>query len=377
MNASRIGIILVASAAVACAAPPEMPPPSPPEVGVSEPIRREVTLFREFTGQTRAAESVEVRARVSGTLEEMQFVPASMVQKGKVLFVVEPRPYKASLDAAVAALRSTEAQLARAKSDLRRVQQAAKTNAVSESDVDLALAQRDVAEANVLSADAALDQAELQYSYTQVIAPISGQVGRNRVDVGNVVSASQATLLTTINKIQPIHAYFDVPEQALLEMLRIRGGERLQTADENQPAVEMATLVGEGFPHKGQFDFISNTVDSATGTIEVRAIFPNEEQVLFPGLFVRMRVTIGSVPGTILVDERAIGTDLGGRFVYLVGDGDVVEQRYVELGPVETDGMIPVWEGLEGSETYIVDGVLRARPGMPVTPISVGSAGGQ
>jgi RND family efflux transporter MFP subunit len=307
----------------------------------------------------------------------MQFVPASMVQKGETLFVVEPRPYKARRDAAVAALRSAEAQLARAKSDLQRVQQAAKTNAVSESDVDLALAQRDVAEANVLSADAALDQAELEYSYTQVIAPIGGQVGRNRVDVGNVVSASQATLLTTINRITPIHAYFDVPEQALLEMLQIRGGERVEPGDEDQPIVEMATLVEEGFPHKGQFDFISNTVDSATGTIEVRAIFPNEAEVLFPGLFVRMRVTIGSVPNTILVDEQAIGTDLGGRFVYVVGEGSVVEQRYVDLGPVEADGMIPVWEGLDGSETYIVDGVLQARPGMPVTPTPAGAAGAQ
>lgn len=364
---------LMVLAALACAGPPEVPPPVPPEVGVAQPVRREVEIFREFTGVTRAVESVEVRARVSGTLEKMTFEPSATVSRGEVLFLIEPRPYKAAVDAARAALRSAEAQLARAESDLRRVQQAAKTNAVSAADVDLASAQRDVAEANVLSATAALDQAELEYSYTQVRAPIAGKVGRNLVDVGNVVSAGQQTLLTTINRLHPIHAYFDVPEQALLEMLRLRGVEELNTEAVSQPRVEMSTLVEEGFPHRGRFDFVANTVDAATGTIEVRAVFPNDDEVLFPGLFVRMRVTIGTVPDAVLVDERAIGTDLGGRYVYLVGEGNIVEQRYVELGPVEPDGMVPVTEGLDGSETYITDGVLRARPGMPVTPAAAGA----
>jgi len=377
MNLSRTGVCLVAVAVTACGGVPERPPPPPPEVGVAQPERREVMIYEEFTGETRAFESVEVRAQVSGTLEQMLFEPSNRVRKGEVLFVIEPRPYKASLDAALAALRSAEAELARAESDLRRVQQAARTNAVSESDVDLARAQRDVAEAGVLSAEAGLDQAELQHSYTQVTAPIEGQVGRNLVDVGNVVSSAQQTLLTTINRLRPIHAYFDVPERALLERLQDRRGATIRADDADQPRVEMKTLVEEGFPHQGRLDFIANTVDSATGTIEVRAVFPNQDGVLFPGLFVRMRITIESVPGAILIDERAIGTDLGGRFVYVVGEGNVVEQRYVDLGRVEADGMIPVWEGLDGSETYIVDGVLRARPGMPVTPASARAAEGR
>ncbi len=224
-----------------------------------------------------------------------------------------------------------------------------------------------MAEASVYTAEADLDQAELTYSYTQVKAPIAGQVGRSMVDVGNVVSGSQRTVLTTINQIQPIHGYFDVPEQALLNILSIRS---LDGVDIEQDGVdvEMATLVDEGYPHKGEFDFISNTVDSATGTIEVRAVFPNEDEKLFPGLFVRLRVPIVTVPDAILVDERAVGSDLGGRFVFVVGQDNVVEQRYVTLGPVEDDGMVPVSEGLEGTETYITDGLLRARPGMPVTP---------
>jgi RND family efflux transporter MFP subunit len=352
---------------VACGAP-ESAPPMPPEVTVDQPMRREVTVFQEFTGQTRASAAVEVDARVTGTLEQMLFEPSVMVERGQLLFVIEPRSYKAALDSAEAALRSAEAQLARAESDLKRVTQAAKTNAVSEADVDLAQAQRDMAEASVYSAEAALDQEELTYSYTQVTAPIAGQVGRNRVDIGNVVSGSQRTVLTTINQLQPIHGYFDVPERALLNILRIRGLDNVQPDDVGQIRVEMATLVDEGYPHKGEFDFISNTVDSATGTIEVRAVFPNEDEKLFPGLFVRLRVPVTTVPDTVLVNERAVGSDLGGRFVYLIGPDNVVEQRYLTLGPVEEDGMVPVSEGLDGTETYITDGLLRARPGMPVTP---------
>lgn len=367
----RLGLCAAALIVVTgCGGAPVTPPPAPPDVTVNTPVRREVTLFQEFTGQTRAFASVEVRARVSGTLEQALFEPSRMVRRDDVLFVIEPRPYKASLDAADAALRSAEAQLARAESDLRRVTQAARTNAVSEADVDLAKANRDIAAASVLSAKAALDQAELQYSYTRVGAPIAGQVGRPLVDVGNVVSGSQGTLLTTINQLQPIHAYFDVPEQAFLNILRVRSLEEVQEQDleGDSVRVEMATLVEEGYPHKGEFDFVSNTVDSATGTIEVRAVFANEEQVLFPGLFVRMRVPIGTVEDAVLVDERAVGSDLGGRYVFIVGEDNVVEQRYVEMGPVEDDGLVPIVDGLDGSETYIVNGLLRARPGMPVTP---------
>jgi RND family efflux transporter MFP subunit len=359
-----VALLLIAFAG--CGAP-EAAPPAPPEVTVDQPVRREVTLFQEFTGQTRASASVEVDARVSGTLEQMLFEPSLMVEQGQLLFVIEPRSYKAALDAAEAALRSAKAQLARAESDLKRVTQAAKTNAVSEADVDLAQANRDMAEAAVYTAEAGLDQAQLTYSYTQVTAPIAGQVGRNLVDVGNVVSGSQRTVLTTINQLAPIHGYFNVPEQALLNILRVRSLEGVDI-EQDGVDVEMATLVDEGYPHKGEFDFISNTVDSATGTIEVRAVFANEDEKLFPGLFVRLRVPVGTVEDAILVDERAVGSDLGGRYVYVIGPDNVVEQRYVTLGPVEDDGMVPVSEGLEGSETYITEGLLRARPGMPVTP---------
>ena len=376
------------SLAWACGAEPPAPPP-PPEVGVSQPITRPVTLFAEFTGTTRGSESVQIRARVIGRLEQVAFEVGRPVETGDLLFVIEPRPYKASLDSAAAGLRAAEADLARTESDLKRVEQAAKTDAVSESDVDLARANRDMAQANVYSAEAALDQAELQYSYTRVLSPIDGIADRNLFDVGNVVGGPGEDVLTSVNKVAPLFVYFDAPERAILKILeyvdyrRMQGGVEIGGSMIDGPAgydpdssltIQVGTLIDEGFPHEGVIDFLSNTVDSSTGTIEVRGRLANKRGLLFPGLFVRVRLPVGTVEDAILIDERAIGTDLGGRYVYVVGADNMVEQRYVKLGATEPDGMIPVEEGLELSDTYISTGVLRARPGMPVTPTQGGPA---
>jgi len=375
---SCLTLATLAALAVACGKQAETGPPPPPDVGVAQPIKRDVTLYSEHLGTTEAFESVEVKARVSGELERITFEPSTIVEEGAQLFVIEPRLYKAERDAADAALKSAQADLARTESDLQRVEQAVKTNAVSQSDVDLARANRDMARASVLSAEAALDSAELQYSYTQVRAPITGQVGRNRVDRGNIVSGSQGTLLTTVNRMQPMFVYFDAPEEIVLRALANMDLTTVVDINAEDEAsrrgvtnAEVATLIDEGFPYSGPIDYVSNTVDSATGTIQVRAVLPNERMSLFPGLFVRVRIPMGLLEDAVLIREEALGTDLGGRYVFVVGEGNVVEQKYVELGPVEPDGMVPILEGLDGSETYIVEGLLRARPGMPVTPDAV------
>jgi RND family efflux transporter MFP subunit len=365
----------LAALAVGCGKQAETGPPPPPDVGVAQPIQRDVTLYSEHLGSTQAFESVEIKARVSGELEQITFEPSTIVKEGAQLFVIEPRLYKAERDSAEAALKSAQAELARTESDLQRVEQAVQTNAVSQSDVDLARANRDMARASVLSAEAALDSAELQYSYTRVRSPITGQVGRNRVDRGNIVSGTQGTLLTTVNSMQPMFVYFDAPEEIVLRALKnldLTTVVDINAEDEASRRgvtyAEVATLIDEGFPYTGPIDYVSNTVDAATGTIQVRAVLPNTEMNLFPGLFVRVRIPMGILENAVLIREEALGTDLGGRYVYVVGEGNVVEQRYVELGPVEPDGMVPITEGLDGTETYVVEGMLRARPGMPVTP---------
>ena len=362
----------LATLALGCGGGGEASAPPPPDVGVAKPIQRDVTVFSEHLGSTAAFESVEVRARVTGELEQINFEPSTIVDEGRQLFLIEPRNYKAERDAADAALKSAHAELARTESDLKRVEQAVKTNAVSQSDVDLARANRDMARAAVLSAEAALDRAELQLSYTRVRAPIAGQVGRNLVDRGNIVSGSERTLLTTVNRMQPMYVYFDAPEEVVLRALKnldLRTDDTRGKLDRGEATMaEVATLIDEDFPFEGPIDYVSNEVDAATGTIQVRAVLANEEMRLFPGLFVRVRIPMQVLEDAVLIREEALGTDLGGRYVYIVGDDNLVEVRYVQLGVVEPDGMVPILEGLDGSETYIVEGLLRARPGMPVTP---------
>jgi RND family efflux transporter MFP subunit len=248
---------------------------------------------------------------------------------------------------------------------------------VSRQDLDRAQAERDAAVAAVLGARARLSRAQLDYDYTSVRSPIVGQVGRRQVDPGNLVGYGDQTLLTTVNRLRPLHVYFNAPEWVVLQMLRQMEGagatEDLDDPDALERKPTVSVLVGtaadeDRFPFEGTIDFIGNTVDPTTGTIELRAVFENEDQQLFPGLFVRVRVMAVQTQDALLIDERAVGTDLGGKYVYLVGDENIVERRYVQVGQPQPDGTVVIEEGLEAAETYVSNGLLRARPGLPVTP---------
>ena len=368
-------LALVAALGTLACGQPEPPPPTPPEVSVATPIRRDVTFYQDFTGRTASVQKAEVRARVTGFLEQMNFLPGDSVKKGQLLFLIEPEPYQAQRDQAEASLKSAEANRDRARSDLERLEEAIKTNAVSQQDVTRARAELAQAEASVLSSGAELAQAKIQLQYTEVRSPVAGKVDRNLVDLGNLVGQTQATLLTTVVQMDPLWVYFDLPETIVLQFLGDLRGMGVDSVrdledEEVREAVKffVGTQVEEGFPHEGYIDFLSNTVAAATGTVEVRGVVPNGDQLLLPGVFVRVRVPGRLMPNSILVSERAIGTDLGGKYVMVVGDENVVEQRYIELGPREDDGYVVVAGGLEGDESYIINGLLRARPGFPVTP---------
>ena len=375
-RARRAGTVALAAAlgTLACGQP-EPPPPTPPEVSVATPIRRDVTFYADFTGRTASVQRAEVRARVPGFLERMNFVPGDFVKKGQLLFLIEPEPYQAQRDQAEASLKSAEANRDRAQSDLERLEEAIKTNAVSQQDVTRARAELAQADAAVLNSNALLAQAKIQLQYTEVRSPVAGKVDRNLVDLGNLVGQGEATLLTTVVQMNPLWVYFDLPETIVLQFLGDLRGMGVSSvrdieAEEVREAVKffVGTQVEEGFPHEGYLDFLANTVNAATGTVEVRGVVPNDDLVLLPGVFVRVRVPGRVMPGSIVVAERAIGTDLGGKYVMVVGDENLVEQRYIELGPREDDGYLVVTSGLEDSERYIVNGLLRARPGFPVTP---------
>jgi RND family efflux transporter MFP subunit len=328
---------------------------------------RDVTDQVEFNGTTEAVVSVEIVARVQGFLEQIRFEPSTFVKKGQTLFVIEQAPFIARRDRAQANLSSAEAALRRAESDLDRLEQAVKTNAVSQQEVTRARAERDQAEAALLASRSELQNAEIELGYTTIKSPINGLISRHLVDAGNLVGHGGSTVLATVRTIDPIYAYFEISERQFARLLESRGGHEgsLDTDDDGN----IATLVLRETDHEivGRIDSLDNTVDTSTGTIMLRAVFPNPDARIFPGFFVGVRIAGEMLEDAVVVEERAIGTDLGGKYLYVVGDNNVVEQRYVELGP-EEEGTVVILKGIEQGERYIVDGLLRARPGLPVNP---------
>jgi RND family efflux transporter MFP subunit len=368
LTAASVALLIVPG----CKAP-AVPPPPPPEVIVETPTQRDVTIFADFTGNTQAIESVEIRARVDGFLEKFTFVPSSFVRKGQLLFVIEQAPYIADRDRAEAEVASAKAAFERTESDLDRLTQAVKKNAVSQQEVTRATAERDQAIAAQASASANLKAAEIDLAYTEVHSPINGIVSRNFVDPGNLVSRSEATLLAAVFNIDPIYVYFEVNEQLIARFLERFGGmsgrrpspEDAEVVPGDNPA--FVTVDGVDRVFEGHLDYIDPAADPDTGTLQVRAILPNPEGKLLPGFFVRIRLPGETLEGALLVPETALSTDLGGRYLLLVDDEGIVQKRYVEPGQLEEDQMRVVTEGLEAGERFITEGLQRARPGMPVT----------
>jgi RND family efflux transporter MFP subunit len=346
----------------------EYAPPPPPEVTVAHPVEQEVTTYNEVTGRTVAVEAVEIRARVQGFLQSVNFQPGNAVGRGELLFVIEPTLFKARVDQAAADLQSAEAQAQAAEEQLAITRAIFERNAGSKTDLVQKTQTRDQARAAVAQAKATLDAARLDLSYTRIYAPISGRIDRNYVDAGNLVGAGEPTLLASIVRQDPIYAYFDVSERDVLVYRALRRQGQTVAAEGERNKAYMGLVTDDGFPWEGEIDFVSNRVDPSTGTLELRAIFPNPDQIVVPGLFVRIRLPF-TRGRSIVVPDEVVSVDQGGRYVLVVDDTDTVQHRRVQVGAL-VDGRRVVAEGLRPEDRVVVNGLQRARPGIKVKAIA-------
>jgi RND family efflux transporter MFP subunit len=340
--------------------------PGPTEVVVTEPVTKEVTDYEEFIGHTEAMPMVTIRSRVTGYLDKVFFREGSDVKQGDQLFLIDPRPYQAALDQAVAQQRLAEANAKLAEAEYRRTQHLSRTGAASPEDVEKALATRDTANAQVKASQADVESRQLNVVYTKVTSPIAGRTSRPLIDPGNLVVADN-TALTTVVTLDPMYAFFDVPERVVLRFRRMVRQGKVQSAREAQIPLRLGLADENGFPHEGTIDFVDNQQDRSTGTLWVRGVFPNKDRFLTPGLFCRVQLPVGKARPALLVPEKALGTDQGQRFVYVVNEKNEVVYRRVQVGSLH-GGLRVVTDGLSPGERVIVSGLQRVRPGAPVDP---------
>lgn len=339
--------------------------PAGPSVPVAEVVTRVIAPSAEFTGFLAAPRTVELRSRVGGAVDAVSVPEGSLVRQGQPLFQIDPRPFQVALDTALAQLRQAQALADQAQTDFERAERLVSTGAVSRKVHDEATSTRRARLAQVQVAKAAVAAARLDLSYARITAPIAGRVDRVMVTEGNLVSggtAGGATLLTTIVSIDPMHVYFDVDEATYLNAVRQA---RPDAREASALPVDVGLVTDQGFPYRGRLDFVGNQMDRGTGTIRVRAVIPNPDGLLAPGLFARARLATGEPRETVLVNEQAVGTDQGKNYVLVVGGDNVAGYRPVELGRM-VDGLRVIQSGLRAGDRIIIKGLVR--PGMAVTP---------
>jgi RND family efflux transporter MFP subunit len=348
----------------------------PPPVTVSYPVEREVTDYADFTARTAAVESVEVRARVWGYLDKVNFKEGALVQKGDVLFEIEPRTYKAALAQAEGNVTAMQARLTRLDADLVRATRLVGSGAIGREEFDKITGDRNEAAASLEALRATVQQAKLDLEYTKIVAPISGRVSRFLVTKGNMIQSGQngGTVLTTIVSVDPIYAYFDVDErialrlqQLLRESKRSYSVEEKDTDGSNEWSVTLGLATDDGFPHQGTINFVDNQVNPKTGTLRLRGVFPNKHEALSPGFFARVRVPIGQPRKALLVTDRAVDNDQGQKILYVVNQKREVVSRPIRLGALH-DGLRTVEDGLKPGEQVVVNGLQQVRPGLTVAP---------
>jgi len=342
-------------------------PPPPPKVTVSQPVRQPVTDYLEFTGNTQAINTVQLKARVEGYLEKVFFKDGDRVQKGQLLFLIQQNTYEAKLKQAEAEVLSQKAKLFHAKTEYARYTKLVAQKAAAQTDVDKWLYERDASQAAVMAAEAQRDLARLNLSYTKVTSPFDGRIGRRLKDPGNLVGAGEATLLADVDQIDPLYVYFTMNERDLLDVTQ-ETKESVGVIIRKNIPLYLGLTNEEGYPHQGYLDFASISLNATTGTLTMRGVFPNPKGMMLPGLFAKLRVPVTHDKSALLVPTVAIGFDQLGPYVLTVDDKNVVQRRGVKLG-AEVKDLNVITEGLKEQEWIITNGLLMAIPGKQVTPV--------
>lgn len=332
-------------------------PGGPPPVSVAPATQREVQEFDEFTARLEAPDTVDVRARVAGTVEAVRFKEGQVVKKGDPLFTIDARAFKAEVARAEAQIAALKTQADLARTDLARSEKLVAVNAVSQQEIDQLRSTLRSAEANLKGAEAALVQARLNVEYANVTAPVSGRTSRANVTPGNLVGVGDPVMTTLVSS-DKVYAYFDASEATFLKYMR--------AAKPASTVVQMGLSNEQGFPHTGKLDFVDNRLNPATASIRARAVFDNKGGQFTPGLYARVKLGGSATYSGVVVPDRAITTDQTKKIVLIVGPNNIVQPRPVNPGAL-IDGMRVV-DGVKAGELVIVDGLLRAFPGAPVTP---------
>ncbi|KQW18603.1 RND transporter MFP subunit [Afipia sp. Root123D2] len=341
------------------------PPPLPVSVATVE--QRETAVWDEFSGRLEAIERVEVRPRVAGVVQQVHFREGGMVKQGDLLIQIDPALYAAEVARTEGQVAAAKARLVLTKSDYERGQQLSGSQTISQRDLDTRINAYREADANLRAAEASLQTAKLNLSYTEVRAPVSGRVGKLEITTGNLIAAGPgAPMLTTIVSVNPIYASFNADEQVVTHALKALADESMPSEIGRIP-VKMGTSVSDGMPFQGRMQLIDNQVDARTGTVRVRAIFDNSDERLIPGQFVRLQMGMPGKEKALLVSERAIGTDQNKKFVMVVSDDNKAQYREVALG-ASIDGLRMVTSGLKPGERIVVKGLQRLRPGATIAP---------
>jgi multidrug efflux system membrane fusion protein len=338
-----------------------------PEVTVARALLRPVSNSADFTGRVQAVDSVQVRPRVGGYVESVAFKEGALVRKGDVLFRIDPRPFQAEVDRLAANRTQALAELGLAQANAQRGRRLLEQRATSQEDADRLDTAAQSARATLAAADAALAAARLNLGFTEVRAPIDGRVSNVNITPGNLVGSND--VLTSVVSVNPVYVYFDVDEHTWLKLDHLRAK---ATHDGNSPRIEASMELADesGYPHTGRIDFVDNQLHTDSGTMRLRAVFGNQDGLFTPGLYARIRLQSGQPQPRLLIDDRAVGTDLGNQFVYVVDAQHKVQYRKVSTGAL-FHGLRVIDSGLAPGDEVVVNGLQRVRPGAEVNPQQV------